>query len=117
MKVKKAEFSPQKKAAKEAGSSRKGVFRLKTTKQIQRVPSSRIGESVYPPVFSLRDYKRAMELCKKILSKNEPSKMATGSKIKIWHEEDKHLENHLSLIHICRCRRYAVCRSRWSPYH
>eukprot|EP00826_Nyctotherus_ovalis_P062465 TRINITY_DN9039_c0_g1_i4.p1 TRINITY_DN9039_c0_g1~~TRINITY_DN9039_c0_g1_i4.p1 ORF type:complete len:177 (+),score=40.62 TRINITY_DN9039_c0_g1_i4:143-673(+) len=26
-------------------------------------------------------------------------------------------ENLLSLIHICRCRRYAVCRSRWSPYH
>eukprot|EP00826_Nyctotherus_ovalis_P047593 TRINITY_DN5494_c0_g3_i3.p1 TRINITY_DN5494_c0_g3~~TRINITY_DN5494_c0_g3_i3.p1 ORF type:complete len:201 (+),score=37.64 TRINITY_DN5494_c0_g3_i3:285-887(+) len=25
--------------------------------------------------------------------------------------------SHLSLIHICRCRRYAVCRSRWSPYH
>eukprot|EP00826_Nyctotherus_ovalis_P016884 TRINITY_DN14924_c0_g2_i2.p1 TRINITY_DN14924_c0_g2~~TRINITY_DN14924_c0_g2_i2.p1 ORF type:complete len:108 (+),score=26.47 TRINITY_DN14924_c0_g2_i2:53-376(+) len=25
--------------------------------------------------------------------------------------------NYLSLIHICRCRRYAVCRSRWSPYH
>eukprot|EP00826_Nyctotherus_ovalis_P029541 TRINITY_DN23363_c0_g1_i2.p1 TRINITY_DN23363_c0_g1~~TRINITY_DN23363_c0_g1_i2.p1 ORF type:complete len:183 (-),score=20.61 TRINITY_DN23363_c0_g1_i2:24-572(-) len=23
----------------------------------------------------------------------------------------------LSLIHICRCRRYSVCRSRWSPYH
>ena len=23
----------------------------------------------------------------------------------------------LSLIHILRCRRYAVCRSRWSPYH
>ena len=23
----------------------------------------------------------------------------------------------LSLIHIWRCRRYAVCRSRWSPYH
>eukprot|EP00826_Nyctotherus_ovalis_P050650 TRINITY_DN6239_c0_g1_i1.p1 TRINITY_DN6239_c0_g1~~TRINITY_DN6239_c0_g1_i1.p1 ORF type:complete len:123 (-),score=46.03 TRINITY_DN6239_c0_g1_i1:7-375(-) len=23
----------------------------------------------------------------------------------------------LSLIHICRCRRYAVCRSRWSPNH
>eukprot|EP00826_Nyctotherus_ovalis_P066206 TRINITY_DN9767_c0_g1_i10.p1 TRINITY_DN9767_c0_g1~~TRINITY_DN9767_c0_g1_i10.p1 ORF type:complete len:155 (-),score=30.93 TRINITY_DN9767_c0_g1_i10:14-478(-) len=27
------------------------------------------------------------------------------------------LELSLSLIHICRCRRYAVCRSRWSPYH
>eukprot|EP00826_Nyctotherus_ovalis_P018039 TRINITY_DN15363_c0_g1_i1.p1 TRINITY_DN15363_c0_g1~~TRINITY_DN15363_c0_g1_i1.p1 ORF type:complete len:279 (+),score=48.70 TRINITY_DN15363_c0_g1_i1:287-1123(+) len=25
--------------------------------------------------------------------------------------------HYLSLIHICRCRRYAVCRSRWSPYH
>eukprot|EP00826_Nyctotherus_ovalis_P026013 TRINITY_DN20267_c0_g1_i1.p2 TRINITY_DN20267_c0_g1~~TRINITY_DN20267_c0_g1_i1.p2 ORF type:complete len:103 (-),score=13.49 TRINITY_DN20267_c0_g1_i1:9-317(-) len=27
------------------------------------------------------------------------------------------LNIYLSLIHICRCRRYAVCRSRWSPYH
>eukprot|EP00826_Nyctotherus_ovalis_P020206 TRINITY_DN16327_c0_g2_i3.p1 TRINITY_DN16327_c0_g2~~TRINITY_DN16327_c0_g2_i3.p1 ORF type:complete len:254 (-),score=19.34 TRINITY_DN16327_c0_g2_i3:15-776(-) len=27
------------------------------------------------------------------------------------------LPRDLSLIHICRCRRYAVCRSRWSPYH
>ena len=25
--------------------------------------------------------------------------------------------HNLSLIHIWRCRRYAVCRSRWSPYH
>ena len=24
---------------------------------------------------------------------------------------------HLSLIHIWRCRRYSLCRSRWSPYH
>eukprot|EP00826_Nyctotherus_ovalis_P061729 TRINITY_DN8812_c0_g1_i2.p1 TRINITY_DN8812_c0_g1~~TRINITY_DN8812_c0_g1_i2.p1 ORF type:complete len:229 (+),score=76.91 TRINITY_DN8812_c0_g1_i2:72-758(+) len=29
----------------------------------------------------------------------------------------KHKDQELSLIHICRCRRYAVCRSRWSPYH
>eukprot|EP00826_Nyctotherus_ovalis_P011627 TRINITY_DN13025_c0_g1_i5.p1 TRINITY_DN13025_c0_g1~~TRINITY_DN13025_c0_g1_i5.p1 ORF type:complete len:184 (+),score=39.62 TRINITY_DN13025_c0_g1_i5:158-709(+) len=28
-----------------------------------------------------------------------------------------HSPMYLSLIHICRCRRYAVCRSRWSPYH
>eukprot|EP00826_Nyctotherus_ovalis_P046272 TRINITY_DN5207_c0_g2_i1.p1 TRINITY_DN5207_c0_g2~~TRINITY_DN5207_c0_g2_i1.p1 ORF type:complete len:157 (+),score=52.94 TRINITY_DN5207_c0_g2_i1:67-537(+) len=28
----------------------------------------------------------------------------------------KAVQNNLSLIHICRCRRYAVCRSRWSPY-
>ena len=25
--------------------------------------------------------------------------------------------NGLSLIHIWRCRRYPLCRSRWSPYH
>ena len=31
--------------------------------------------------------------------------------VKIWFLLD------LSLIHIRRCRRYAVCRSRWSPYH
>ena len=24
---------------------------------------------------------------------------------------------HLSLIHIWRCRRSTLCRSRWSPYH
>eukprot|EP00826_Nyctotherus_ovalis_P020451 TRINITY_DN16420_c0_g1_i1.p1 TRINITY_DN16420_c0_g1~~TRINITY_DN16420_c0_g1_i1.p1 ORF type:complete len:112 (+),score=29.97 TRINITY_DN16420_c0_g1_i1:515-850(+) len=29
----------------------------------------------------------------------------------------KQMYGNLSLIHICRCRRYAVCRSRWSPYH
>eukprot|EP00826_Nyctotherus_ovalis_P019016 TRINITY_DN15796_c0_g1_i3.p1 TRINITY_DN15796_c0_g1~~TRINITY_DN15796_c0_g1_i3.p1 ORF type:complete len:187 (-),score=44.11 TRINITY_DN15796_c0_g1_i3:38-598(-) len=31
--------------------------------------------------------------------------------------EFKFADLDLSLIHICRCRRYAVCRSRWSPYH
>eukprot|EP00826_Nyctotherus_ovalis_P063824 TRINITY_DN935_c0_g4_i3.p1 TRINITY_DN935_c0_g4~~TRINITY_DN935_c0_g4_i3.p1 ORF type:complete len:458 (-),score=183.87 TRINITY_DN935_c0_g4_i3:18-1391(-) len=30
---------------------------------------------------------------------------------------NKYMVYNLSLIHICRCRRYAVCRSRWSPYH
>eukprot|EP00826_Nyctotherus_ovalis_P010971 TRINITY_DN1285_c0_g3_i4.p1 TRINITY_DN1285_c0_g3~~TRINITY_DN1285_c0_g3_i4.p1 ORF type:complete len:159 (+),score=38.27 TRINITY_DN1285_c0_g3_i4:317-793(+) len=27
------------------------------------------------------------------------------------------LRCYLSLIHICRCRRSTLCRSRWSPYH
>eukprot|EP00826_Nyctotherus_ovalis_P046953 TRINITY_DN5347_c0_g1_i2.p1 TRINITY_DN5347_c0_g1~~TRINITY_DN5347_c0_g1_i2.p1 ORF type:complete len:192 (-),score=35.70 TRINITY_DN5347_c0_g1_i2:20-595(-) len=45
----------------------------------------------------------------------------------IERDMERHPENYnlsfrpfieeLSLIHICRCRRYAVCRSRWSPYH
>ena len=28
-----------------------------------------------------------------------------------------HTHTHLSLIHIWRCRRDVLCRSRWSPYH
>eukprot|EP00826_Nyctotherus_ovalis_P032816 TRINITY_DN26423_c0_g1_i1.p2 TRINITY_DN26423_c0_g1~~TRINITY_DN26423_c0_g1_i1.p2 ORF type:complete len:114 (+),score=34.83 TRINITY_DN26423_c0_g1_i1:75-416(+) len=32
-------------------------------------------------------------------------------------EETLDDQDKLSLIHICRCRRYAVCRSRWSPDH
>eukprot|EP00826_Nyctotherus_ovalis_P019919 TRINITY_DN16207_c0_g1_i1.p1 TRINITY_DN16207_c0_g1~~TRINITY_DN16207_c0_g1_i1.p1 ORF type:complete len:108 (-),score=20.68 TRINITY_DN16207_c0_g1_i1:17-340(-) len=28
-----------------------------------------------------------------------------------------HAHLDLSLIHICRCRRSTLCRSRWSPYH
>ena len=33
-----------------------------------------------------------------------------GSKVKV-------IALHLSLIHIWRCRRSTLCRSRWSPYH
>ena len=29
----------------------------------------------------------------------------------------EHTGTHLSLIHIWRCRRYSLCRSRWAPYH
>eukprot|EP00826_Nyctotherus_ovalis_P066682 TRINITY_DN9884_c0_g1_i3.p2 TRINITY_DN9884_c0_g1~~TRINITY_DN9884_c0_g1_i3.p2 ORF type:complete len:112 (+),score=31.93 TRINITY_DN9884_c0_g1_i3:143-478(+) len=35
----------------------------------------------------------------------------------IWRIRNEIKAMNLSLIHICRCRRYAVCRSRWSPYH
>ena len=36
-----------------------------------------------------------------------------------WFREriHTHTHKHLSLIHIWRCRRVTVCRSRWSPYH
>ena len=33
------------------------------------------------------------------------------------NEPDKVWSFGLSLIHIWRCRRYSLCRSRWSPYH
>eukprot|EP00826_Nyctotherus_ovalis_P004109 TRINITY_DN10851_c0_g2_i5.p1 TRINITY_DN10851_c0_g2~~TRINITY_DN10851_c0_g2_i5.p1 ORF type:complete len:234 (+),score=68.67 TRINITY_DN10851_c0_g2_i5:188-889(+) len=39
------------------------------------------------------------------------------SKRELKEAHEDALVNELSLIHICRCRRYAVCRSRWSPYH
>eukprot|EP00826_Nyctotherus_ovalis_P001531 TRINITY_DN10249_c0_g1_i3.p2 TRINITY_DN10249_c0_g1~~TRINITY_DN10249_c0_g1_i3.p2 ORF type:complete len:176 (-),score=80.79 TRINITY_DN10249_c0_g1_i3:24-551(-) len=32
-------------------------------------------------------------------------------------EKNASMEEKLSLIHICRCRRIERCRSRWSPYH
>mgnify|MGYP003691807323 CR=1 FL=1 len=36
---------------------------------------------------------------------------------KFWNYRLVLIASLLSLIHIWRCRRYAVCRSRWSPYH
>ena len=35
----------------------------------------------------------------------------------IRDEESVRRAIELSLIHICRCRRYSFCSSRWSPYH
>eukprot|EP00826_Nyctotherus_ovalis_P022867 TRINITY_DN17653_c0_g1_i3.p1 TRINITY_DN17653_c0_g1~~TRINITY_DN17653_c0_g1_i3.p1 ORF type:complete len:103 (+),score=20.96 TRINITY_DN17653_c0_g1_i3:673-981(+) len=49
---------------------------------------------------------------KTLLLKNSEKVVETGKK----HERLSQILL-LSLIHICRCRRYAVCRSRWSPYH
>eukprot|EP00826_Nyctotherus_ovalis_P039153 TRINITY_DN3739_c0_g1_i18.p1 TRINITY_DN3739_c0_g1~~TRINITY_DN3739_c0_g1_i18.p1 ORF type:complete len:419 (-),score=102.05 TRINITY_DN3739_c0_g1_i18:13-1269(-) len=45
-----------------------------------------------------------------------PNYLKTHSKLNKTLCEKKEYK-YLSLIHICRCRRYAVCRSRWSPYH
>eukprot|EP00826_Nyctotherus_ovalis_P045769 TRINITY_DN5098_c0_g1_i1.p1 TRINITY_DN5098_c0_g1~~TRINITY_DN5098_c0_g1_i1.p1 ORF type:complete len:308 (-),score=97.26 TRINITY_DN5098_c0_g1_i1:15-938(-) len=33
------------------------------------------------------------------------------------HSAERSNKYLLSLIHICRCRRSTLCRSRWSPYH
>ena len=34
-----------------------------------------------------------------------------------WHLRSNQGKERLSLIHIWRCRRSTLCRSRWSPYH
>ena len=48
------------------------------------------------------------------VSKDEAEKL----KVKISNDGvDILIKEYLSLIHICRCRRYYLCRSRWSPYH
>ena len=47
-----------------------------------------------------------------------------SSQWRYWFEWSRVLDplscgcvDNLSLIHIWRCRRYSLCRSRWSPYH
>eukprot|EP00826_Nyctotherus_ovalis_P027764 TRINITY_DN2172_c0_g1_i17.p2 TRINITY_DN2172_c0_g1~~TRINITY_DN2172_c0_g1_i17.p2 ORF type:complete len:221 (-),score=28.20 TRINITY_DN2172_c0_g1_i17:22-684(-) len=59
-----------------------------------------------------------------IVSSESYDKIVLLAPIHIYeHIKDKKITSEqcieyiLSLIHICRCRRYAVCRSRWSPYH
>eukprot|EP00826_Nyctotherus_ovalis_P059386 TRINITY_DN8250_c0_g1_i8.p1 TRINITY_DN8250_c0_g1~~TRINITY_DN8250_c0_g1_i8.p1 ORF type:complete len:212 (+),score=30.48 TRINITY_DN8250_c0_g1_i8:413-1048(+) len=53
-----------------------------------------------------------------ILDANDrPQLMEMGQAFLVENEDLDTPEEYLSLIHICRCRRYAVCRSRWSPYH
>eukprot|EP00826_Nyctotherus_ovalis_P012304 TRINITY_DN13238_c0_g1_i1.p1 TRINITY_DN13238_c0_g1~~TRINITY_DN13238_c0_g1_i1.p1 ORF type:complete len:247 (-),score=57.15 TRINITY_DN13238_c0_g1_i1:8-748(-) len=56
------------------------------------------------------EYKKDLEL----LEQNEETRVSIIAKslAKFFV-----ITQELSLIHICRCRRYAVCRSRWSPYH
>eukprot|EP00826_Nyctotherus_ovalis_P015988 TRINITY_DN14598_c0_g1_i4.p1 TRINITY_DN14598_c0_g1~~TRINITY_DN14598_c0_g1_i4.p1 ORF type:complete len:317 (+),score=17.08 TRINITY_DN14598_c0_g1_i4:516-1466(+) len=60
------------------------------------------------------------DLYDKAFSENTRNWIAPRSLVKICSsgQQDAHeFLWKLSLIHICRCRRYAVCRSRWSPYH
>ena len=49
------------------------------------------------------------------------SEQSTGSLMAIMNDDvnqlERFLDQGLSLIHICRCRRSTLCRSRWSPYH
>ena len=42
----------------------------------------------------------------------------TNSALFCWRKNTNlYAVKKLSLIHIWRCRRYSLCRSRWSPYH
>eukprot|EP00826_Nyctotherus_ovalis_P055470 TRINITY_DN7364_c0_g1_i17.p1 TRINITY_DN7364_c0_g1~~TRINITY_DN7364_c0_g1_i17.p1 ORF type:complete len:218 (+),score=45.46 TRINITY_DN7364_c0_g1_i17:603-1256(+) len=73
------------------------------------------------------DYKNALQVLKSDAKvkkgldqsfENETANKSIEQQIKseiLLRHSSSHIT--LSLIHICRCRRYAVCRSRWSPYH
>eukprot|EP00826_Nyctotherus_ovalis_P038761 TRINITY_DN3652_c0_g1_i1.p1 TRINITY_DN3652_c0_g1~~TRINITY_DN3652_c0_g1_i1.p1 ORF type:complete len:335 (-),score=67.29 TRINITY_DN3652_c0_g1_i1:20-1024(-) len=53
---------------------------------------------------------RVILLYNKVSAENKNKEMVNSN---TSYKEDKFL----SLIHICRCRRSTLCRSRWSPYH
>ena len=56
-------------------------------------------------------------LLKSILNKNRSHKQQnclSEKRSRKWYYGQ---DCKLSLIHIWRCRRYSLCRSRWSPYH
>eukprot|EP00826_Nyctotherus_ovalis_P032605 TRINITY_DN2626_c0_g5_i2.p1 TRINITY_DN2626_c0_g5~~TRINITY_DN2626_c0_g5_i2.p1 ORF type:complete len:334 (-),score=98.46 TRINITY_DN2626_c0_g5_i2:22-999(-) len=66
---------------------------------------------------SMQTLKRSLSIVKPSTHSKIPiqSPNAIPGRSKNCYTIGEHL--YLSLIHICRCRRYAVCRSRWSPYH
>eukprot|EP00826_Nyctotherus_ovalis_P030304 TRINITY_DN2413_c0_g1_i7.p1 TRINITY_DN2413_c0_g1~~TRINITY_DN2413_c0_g1_i7.p1 ORF type:complete len:313 (-),score=95.70 TRINITY_DN2413_c0_g1_i7:19-957(-) len=79
--------------------------------------SSRANKEFTQEIVQLKENIRQMS---KTLEENEAN--TQKSEITLEDLKEKNKKNklkieELSLIHICRCRRYAVCRSRWSPYH
>eukprot|EP00826_Nyctotherus_ovalis_P014261 TRINITY_DN13956_c0_g3_i2.p4 TRINITY_DN13956_c0_g3~~TRINITY_DN13956_c0_g3_i2.p4 ORF type:complete len:102 (+),score=30.05 TRINITY_DN13956_c0_g3_i2:424-729(+) len=52
-----------------------------------------------------------------VATRNTLRPIVEGNKKREEREGIYWQDNNLSLIHICRCRRSTLCRSRWSPYH
>eukprot|EP00826_Nyctotherus_ovalis_P020145 TRINITY_DN162_c0_g1_i19.p1 TRINITY_DN162_c0_g1~~TRINITY_DN162_c0_g1_i19.p1 ORF type:complete len:106 (-),score=17.94 TRINITY_DN162_c0_g1_i19:54-371(-) len=60
-------------------------------------------------VYELAD--QANKVC------NKNGKKTIGNSHVLTALKELDIDEYLSLIHICRCRRLLTCRSRWSPYH
>eukprot|EP00826_Nyctotherus_ovalis_P061968 TRINITY_DN8885_c0_g1_i1.p2 TRINITY_DN8885_c0_g1~~TRINITY_DN8885_c0_g1_i1.p2 ORF type:complete len:179 (-),score=35.03 TRINITY_DN8885_c0_g1_i1:8-544(-) len=75
--------------------------------EIRRVPSMQAGWKFLKLVLANASYEHLSII------------LTHGDKLSSHELEEAiaRMTTELSLIHICRCRRYAVCRSRWSPYH
>eukprot|EP00826_Nyctotherus_ovalis_P042352 TRINITY_DN4344_c0_g3_i6.p1 TRINITY_DN4344_c0_g3~~TRINITY_DN4344_c0_g3_i6.p1 ORF type:complete len:214 (+),score=53.51 TRINITY_DN4344_c0_g3_i6:61-702(+) len=89
-------------------------FIIETVKELvdsYRVKQLQINEEITRELSETKEeIKSELNYCDEALSKCDEYTKTTS---------DIHnlVDYYLSLIHICRCRRYAVCRSRWSPYH
>eukprot|EP00826_Nyctotherus_ovalis_P058575 TRINITY_DN8062_c0_g1_i6.p1 TRINITY_DN8062_c0_g1~~TRINITY_DN8062_c0_g1_i6.p1 ORF type:complete len:490 (-),score=77.51 TRINITY_DN8062_c0_g1_i6:23-1492(-) len=74
-------------------------------------------DNLHLPDLTVKDNKKPSAMVKQI-RKTMNLTTRNYSLVQDNFSEDKSITGEdLSLIHICRCRRYAVCRSRWSPYH
>eukprot|EP00826_Nyctotherus_ovalis_P042250 TRINITY_DN4323_c0_g1_i37.p1 TRINITY_DN4323_c0_g1~~TRINITY_DN4323_c0_g1_i37.p1 ORF type:complete len:206 (-),score=49.76 TRINITY_DN4323_c0_g1_i37:14-631(-) len=87
------------------------------TKDGARKIEFKLGDSVLEVTSRIvREYGLSKEVENAIKYKLRKVKEQVECEIRIsWSECNTLLP--LSLIHICRCRRSTLCRSRWSPYH
>jgi len=88
--VKKVKFSPQRKDFKD---TRKNLFRLKTTKKAPKIELTN-QTNIYPQIFSISDYRRALKFCNKVLGSEDLFKSVRIHQINIVIE----LINKFSLI-------------------
>eukprot|EP00826_Nyctotherus_ovalis_P048217 TRINITY_DN5652_c0_g10_i2.p1 TRINITY_DN5652_c0_g10~~TRINITY_DN5652_c0_g10_i2.p1 ORF type:complete len:331 (+),score=60.28 TRINITY_DN5652_c0_g10_i2:823-1815(+) len=111
-------------------NARNGIARLYKNKYLrQRRPVLEKVPSKYSNKSNMYEYKSTSitnSYIKSLINRRNPNITDNPSLItkKLLPKQSNiqlapisHKVLHLSLIHICRCRRYAVCRSRWSPYH
>ena len=79
-----------------------GLLACAEAPPVERPPTvlGRVGDSE----INERDFGLALE---KLPAGNQAKTLAD------WRQQFQVL----SLIHICRCRRYSLCRSRWSAFH
>ena len=67
----------------------------------------------------IRDMNKSKEsVCDVIYFKGESEGISVEGALQYINEFHENVMGFcMSLIHICRCRRYSLCRYRWSPYH
>ena len=67
-------------------------------------------------IWRLKRSSRQLQIERQSIIFTSPFRRSTFANYSRWKIHFCFWQN-LSLIHIWRCRRYSLCRSRWSPYH